>query len=100
MIGVVSQLGFKDRQREIEQLRDEVNHYKSDVLSNIEKYFNQCKDIGTRKEFAQYVFANIPNDYVPFMFLMLDNQNVNKRVDKLVFDKVYSNYKKIDSFIK
>jgi RNA ligase len=94
MIGVVSQLGFKDRQKEIEQLRDEVNHAKTDVMDNINHYFNQCKDVGTRKEFAQYVNDNIPSVYKGFMFLMLDNKHIEEKVDKLVFDSVYSKYKK------
>lgn len=93
MIGVVSQLGFKDRQKEIEQLRDEVNHTKTNVMNDIKYYFNQCKDIGTRKEFAQYVNENVPSVYKGFMFLMLDNKEVEKKVDKLVFDSVYSKYK-------
>lgn len=92
MIGMVYQLGLPERAKNLEELRDKTLNQKIEFIQNLEKYFNNIKHL-TRKEFALEVIKKIPGEYHGSLFKMYDQKSYKETMNKVIFEKVYSEYK-------
>jgi len=94
MLGVVYQIGIKDRAKEIEALRDETLETFLKVKDDISYDWCWARVFKEdRKEFALQVNKEIRPEFRGIMFMILDNKNPSEKINKIVFDEVYSKHK-------
>jgi RNA ligase len=94
MIAVIYQLGLPERAVDVEKLRDETQQKLFNVKETTKEYFNCVQySSSNRKEFAEKVNNLVHPHYRGFMFSLLDNKDITKAINKLVFETVYSTHK-------
>lgn len=94
IIGTIYQLNLPVRAKEVEKIRDKTLSLKLKIINICDVLFNSfyAED---RKEFALKIKDVVPNEYCGILFKKHENKSYEHILNKLVFEKIYSEYKPI-----
>ncbi len=94
IIAMIYQLGLPERAKQVEQLRDETLECMIELKQIIDCNFHHLRHfVDDRKLFAEKVNTLVPNDCKGFMFMLLDEKDIQPKLNELVFNYTYASYK-------
>lgn len=94
IIGTIYQLSLPERAKEVEKIRDKTLSLKLKIINYCDVLFNSFY-VKDKKEFALKIKDVVSKEYFGILFKKHENKSYESILNKLVFEKIYSEYKPI-----